>query len=69
MERCFNKATAERDDEKDDAVNDDDDRAGQEQDAPDDIAPSWGRIDLADVLSGDRKTVVATLWSAPTASP
>jgi hypothetical protein len=27
----------------------------------DDIAPSWGRIDLSDVLSGERKRVVATL--------
>jgi hypothetical protein len=30
-------------------------------DGSDDIAPSWGRIDLSAVLSGDRKPVVATL--------
>ena len=58
VERCFNKATAALDDEKDD---DDMSSDGQEQDTPDDIAPSWGRIDLSGVLSGDRKPVVATL--------
>ena len=37
--------------------NDDQDR----RDDTDDIPPSWGRIDLSGVLSGNRKPVVATL--------